>query len=89
VQVTALPTNIRLGLNCGFNCDSKNGFVVIGKKSYFGHIFPFALADCSTLCQKKIVYKKSSYQSKIKFITDNYLQIYKTLQLFTSLFTEI
>jgi len=35
------------------------------------------------------LYEKISCQDQIKFITDDYLQIYKTLQLFTSLFTEI
>jgi len=30
------------------------------------------------------MYKKTTCQCQIKFITDNYLQMYKTLQLFTN-----
>jgi hypothetical protein len=36
-----------------------------------------------------VLYKKTTSHNLIKFITDNYLQMYETLQLFTSLFTEI
>jgi hypothetical protein len=36
-----------------------------------------------------VLYKKTTSHNLIKFITVNYLQMYKTLQLFTSLFTEI
>ncbi len=34
-----------------------------------------------------LLYEKTTYQDKIKFISDHYLQIYKALQLFTSLIT--
>ncbi len=40
---------------------------------------------CSSI--KKLVYEKTTCQFEIKFITDNYLQMYKTLPLFTSTFT--
>ena len=36
-----------------------------------------------------VLYKKTTSDNLIKFITDNYLQMYKTFQLFTRLFTEI
>ncbi len=36
-----------------------------------------------------VLSKKTTSYNLIKFITDNYLQMYETLQLFTSLFTEI
>jgi len=32
------------------------------------------------------VYEKTSYQFQIKFITEDYYQKYKTLQLYTSIF---
>ncbi len=35
------------------------------------------------------MYEKTTCQNQIKFITDDYLQMYKTTQLVTSLFTEI
>jgi len=33
------------------------------------------------------LYEKTTYQFQIKFITDDYVQLYKTLQLFTNTFT--
>ncbi len=36
-----------------------------------------------------IMFKKTTCQFKIKFITDNYLQLHKTLQPLTSIFTNI
>jgi len=36
-----------------------------------------------------VLYEKNSGQNQIKFNTDDYLQIPKALQLFTSSFTEI
>ncbi len=35
------------------------------------------------------MYEKATCQNHIKFITDDYLQIYKTLQLFTSLLDKL
>jgi hypothetical protein len=35
------------------------------------------------------VYEKTTCQNQIEFITDDYLQMYKTLQLFKSLFKGI
>ncbi len=35
------------------------------------------------------MYEKTSCQNQIKFITDDYLQVYKLLQLFTSSLIEI
>jgi len=34
-----------------------------------------------------VLYKRTPCQFPIKFISDNYLQMYKTLQLFTNTFT--
>jgi hypothetical protein len=67
-------------------CDFKKCFVVIGKKSYFGHIFPFYLADCSTLCQKGFCTKRLLVKIRSSLILTI---IYKTLQILTSLFTKI
>jgi hypothetical protein len=56
--------------------------VVLSIAVYGKNLFP--LVDCAKL---KIVHEKTICQFQIKFITKYYLQMYKTLLLFTSVFT--
>jgi hypothetical protein len=50
-------------------------------KTFFSPSYSFFLS------QSKLVYEKTSCHNYIKFISDNYLLVNKTLQLFASLFT--
>ncbi len=63
------------------------------QKLTLGVVFQF---QCSCLARKHqtrvdhhilLLYKKTACKDKIKFINDHYSQMYKTLQLFTSLIT--
>jgi hypothetical protein len=61
-------------------------FLFLNGMSPFSYL---VLLSCLNITSSLCLYKKTTCQFEIKFITKDYLPMYQTLQLFTNTFTRI